>query len=89
MEGERHSSLAVIGAFILGGLVGAGIALLSAPKSGKETREELGHWAKEAAEGAREKVKGYAHEAGERVRSAVNTLKDKFQKSGAEGTEEI
>lgn len=89
MDGERHSSLAVVGAFILGGLVGAGIALLTAPKSGKETRDELGRWAQTTAEGAREKVKSYAHEAGERVRSAVNTLKDKFQKGGAEGSEEV
>jgi hypothetical protein len=32
----------VAGALILGGLIGAGIALLFAPKSGEELRRELG-----------------------------------------------
>jgi gas vesicle protein len=31
----------VAGAFLLGGLIGAGIALLYAPKSGRETRKDI------------------------------------------------
>ncbi|HRY30007.1 MAG TPA: YtxH domain-containing protein [Elusimicrobiota bacterium] len=31
-------------AFLLGGLVGAGIAFLFAPRAGKETRRRLQHW---------------------------------------------
>jgi len=31
----------IAGAFLLGGLIGAGIALLYAPKSGRETRKEI------------------------------------------------
>ncbi|MDE2237287.1 MAG: YtxH domain-containing protein [Elusimicrobia bacterium] len=30
--------------FLLGGAIGAGAALLLAPRSGKETREQLGDW---------------------------------------------
>ena len=31
----------IAGAFLLGGLIGAGIALLYAPKSGRETRKDI------------------------------------------------
>ena len=37
---------AVAGAFLLGGLIGAGIALLYAPKSGRETRKDISRAAK-------------------------------------------
>lgn len=36
----------VAGAFLLGGLIGAGIALLYAPKSGRETRRDISRAAK-------------------------------------------
>ncbi len=51
----------LIFSFFLGGLIGAGVALLLAPKSGKETREkikELAVEAKEKAEEVIEQVKG-------------------------------
>ena len=40
--------------FIIGGLIGAGIALLYAPKSGKETREDIKRIAKKVVEHIRE-----------------------------------
>jgi hypothetical protein len=40
----------VAGALILGGLIGAGLALLFAPKSGEELRRELGQRVDEAFE---------------------------------------
>lgn len=36
--------------FVLGGLIGAGLALLFAPRSGKDTREKLKGMARESAE---------------------------------------
>ncbi len=36
----------IAGAFLLGGLIGAGIALLYAPKSGRETRRDISKTAK-------------------------------------------
>lgn len=39
-EGEK-SWKAFVGGFIVGGLIGAGLALLFAPKSGRETREDI------------------------------------------------
>lgn len=42
------------GKFVLGALIGAGIGLLFAPKSGKETRKELKEKAEELIEKAKE-----------------------------------
>jgi gas vesicle protein len=46
-----------IGSFILGALVGAGIALLFAPKSGAETQEDLKEHARKLRSAAEEKVR--------------------------------
>ncbi len=47
---------AVAGAFILGGLIGAGIALLYAPKSGRQTRRDISKAAKKIKRNAVELV---------------------------------
>jgi gas vesicle protein len=68
MDDDRGSGgLAILGAFILGGLVGAGIALLTAPKSGRDTREHVSRWASEKYGKAGEKLS----QVGERVRDKV------------------
>lgn len=68
MDDDRGSGgLAILGAFILGGLVGAGIALLTAPKSGRDTRDQVGRWASEKYGKAGEKLS----QVGERVRDEV------------------
>ena len=56
-----------IGPFILGALVGAGLALLFAPKSGAETQEEL-----------KEKARKLKTAAEERVRSAQKRLEERL-----------
>jgi gas vesicle protein len=45
-NGMEDDIKAVAGAFLLGGLIGAGIALLYAPKSGRETRKDISKAAK-------------------------------------------
>lgn len=54
---ERENN-AMVGAMMLlvGGLVGAGIALLYAPQSGDKTRKELGRYAKKARKRTRDAV---------------------------------
>jgi gas vesicle protein len=42
----------ITGAFLLGGLIGAAIALLYAPKSGRETRKDISKAAKRVKRGA-------------------------------------
>lgn len=53
-------------AFVLGGVVGAGIALLTAPQSGRETREKI----RELADESRKKASEYAGQAKDTVSSA-------------------
>ena len=66
--------------FILGGLVGAGIALLMAPKAGKETREQV----KGLAVDAREKAGEYYEQAREKVQTAVEKGKEVVEAKKAE-----
>ena len=47
MNERRLSWLSV---FVLGGLIGAGLALLFAPRSGKDTGEKLSDMARDAAD---------------------------------------
>ena len=60
-------------AFFLGGLVGAGVALLLAPKSGSETRQII----KEYAGEAKEKAKTYL----DKVKGSTATVVDKVKES--------
>ena len=89
------SGMCCVLSFLIGGMVGGGIALLVAPKSGKRTREQLTRMAgdaKERAEGyydemkdnaveATEKVQGYYQEAKRTVESTVDAAKKTFQKA--------
>lgn len=42
----KDDAKAIAGAFLIGGLIGAGIALLYAPKSGRQTRRDISKAAK-------------------------------------------
>jgi gas vesicle protein len=89
------SGMCCVLSFLTGAIVGGGIALLAAPKSGKRTREQLKTMAgdaKEKAEGyygemkekaaeATEKVQGYYQEAKRTVESTVDAAKKTFQKA--------
>jgi gas vesicle protein len=59
-------------AFFIGGLVGAGVALLLAPQSGKETRQKI----KGLTDDAKEKATKYAEEVKSKVTSAVGKGKE-------------
>jgi gas vesicle protein len=43
---KSNTTIHLATAFILGGLAGAGIALILAPQSGERTREDLRYWGK-------------------------------------------
>ena len=59
-------------AFFIGGLVGAGVALLLAPASGKETRKKI----KELTDEAKEKAEEYVDEIKVKASSAVEKGKE-------------
>jgi gas vesicle protein len=68
MKDEGYSSGSVLLSFLLGGVVGAGLALLFAPQSGRETREKI----RELADDVKGKATDYAHQAKEKVSSLVD-----------------
>lgn len=54
MSDSGHSDLTVAFAFLAGALVGAGVALLMAPKPGTEARAQVGEWVQFLQDKARE-----------------------------------
>ncbi|MCX8021863.1 MAG: YtxH domain-containing protein [Syntrophorhabdaceae bacterium] len=68
-EEKGHSPGCIILSFFIGGIIGAGIALLVAPKSGEETRKQI----KEIAEDAKKKMEHYV----EQVKGIATTTIEK------------
>ena len=66
----------VICSFFVGGLIGAGVALLMAPKTGEETRRMI----KELAEDVKEKAENYIDQAKGTVGIYVEKGKDFIEK---------
>lgn len=73
IERERDGGF---GSFVLGALVGAGLALLLAPQSGEETQEEI-----------KKQARRFRVQAEERVRSAQEELRDAVE-SGRQAARE-
>jgi len=64
-----------IGSFVLGALVGAGLALLFAPKSGAETQEDLKEQARKLRAAAEERVR----EAQKQLEERLEVVRDGVQ----------
>ncbi len=68
MKDEGLGSGALLLSFLLGGVVGAGLALLVAPQSGEATRRKI----RELADDVRDKTNEYIHETKDRVSSVAD-----------------
>jgi len=68
------------GAFLLGALIGAGVALLFAPKSGEETQKELREHADRLRAGAEERVRAASRQIEERLDEARSGVHDRVEK---------
>lgn len=66
--------------FVLGGLIGAAVALLVAPKSGRQTREQI----KDMAQDAKERAGGYYDQARGKISGAMQKGADVFQQKKSE-----
>lgn len=76
MENDKCASNGtVVLAFLIGGVVGAGIALLVAPQSGKETRQKI----RDVAEDAKEKIKNVADDAKAKLRTTFEHGKEALE----------
>jgi len=62
----------VLVSFVAGAALGAGLALLYAPKSGRDMRESIADMAEDAVD----KIKEYTKEAQEKIKSAVEEGKE-------------
>lgn len=72
MNDDRgFSAGSVILAFVLGGIVGAGAALLTAPQTGRETRDKI----REFADETRKKAGEYSGQVKDKFSSAVESGK--------------
>jgi gas vesicle protein len=86
MSDERNSfmdAMGVLGTVLFGALIGAGVALLFAPKSGAELREDL----KTSAERMGEEISDATHKASESVRAQVEKLGEKAEELGKKAEE--
>jgi len=62
----------VLVSFVAGAAIGAGLALLYAPKSGREMRENIA----DLTEDAVDKIKEYAKEAQDKIKTAIEEGKE-------------
>ena len=73
-EENGISAGTVLVSFMAGAAIGAGLALLFAPKSGSETRETIADFAEDAVD----KIKEYTKEAQEKIKTAIDEGKETF-----------
>jgi gas vesicle protein len=85
IERDRAGGL---GSFVLGALVGAGLALLFAPRTGEETQEELKEHARKLRSAAEERVREAQRQLEDRlddVREGVQTRLDGMKEAVSAG----
>jgi len=83
MREEGHSTGSLFLAFILGGIIGAGIALLTAPRSGEETRKKIKEFSDELFEKARQTLesgKEFVTDKKSAIKSALEAAKEAYEK---------
>lgn len=71
---ERNSTGTVLLAFLVGGVVGAGLALLFAPSSGAETRRKI----RETGEDVKRKTEEFLSESRERIGEFVDNGRERI-----------
>ncbi len=76
-DNDAVSTSTVLVSFLAGAALGAGLALLYAPKSGRDTRDQISDLTDDAVD----KIKEYAKEAQDKIKTAMEegkeTLKEK------------
>lgn len=72
---EKCTSTGAMLSFLAGAAVGTGLALLYAPKTGKEVRGQITDFSNETVT----KMKGYGSQAQEKVKGFYNAGRDMFR----------
>lgn len=76
-----------VGAFVLGALIGAGVALLLAPGSGEDTQQRLREQARRLKDLTEDRVRGIRGDLGARVESAKDAVEQGRQIAAGARTE--
>lgn len=87
---SREDSSSSLASFLLGAVAGAVAGVLLAPKSGKETREQLVDWLEERrAKGEKllAKVKDEGAHKKDAIEAAIRAGKQAYAEAGANGRE--
>lgn len=82
---DSSGAVPVIAGFALGAIIGAGLALLFAPKTGEDMRASLGDGAKKLRHDAMDKLdqaRDSVTELGASTRSAIDAGREAFQHDG-------
>ncbi len=82
-EEGNYSAGSILLSFFIGGLVGAGVALLMAPKAGEETREKI----KGLAEDLRHKAEGVIEEAKTKAEGVIGDVRARATSAVEKGKE--
>lgn len=78
---KRHNETgAILGSLFIGALAGAVAALLLAPQSGSETRQQLA----DEAEKLKNEIEKYANDFSDKAKQAKADLEDKLRRTEAE-----
>lgn len=84
MHQQRTNSVSIITAFVIGGLIGAGAALLMAPQAGHETRSMLRNRGEELRDRATDMAQEKTHETRQRAEKAMDDLAERTKRSTEE-----
>ena len=74
---EKHS--AGVSDFLLGALIGAGVALLFAPRSGRETRADIGRRARAAQDRVRDVATGVTDQVVDTFETARSRIEEQIE----------
>lgn len=92
MSENNGNTLAVLKAFLIGSIIGAGVALIFAPQSGEETRKKLSEKtddAKKALKDTTDQLVKRGHEVVDEGRKSIESLRAEMGKLVDEGKKSI
>lgn len=89
MDERKGNIISLIGMFILGGLIGAGVALLMAPQSGMDMRMGIRDKSLELKDRAVSKVDDTRQQVGKTLDDVTTTAREKVQSLKDRGQEVI
>jgi gas vesicle protein len=81
---SENNGGSMMGGFLLGAVVGAGLALIFAPMAGDETRRRIGATARKLKDGVTDQMdqaKGMVKERADAVGAAIDAGKDAYRRT--------